>query len=246
MGVAAGDMDRDGDLDLATTNLGANRVFATSSYGALTDVAPELGLTLSHLPEGAHPRVSSWGVSWADLDNDGWLELLVQNGHLLGHPDLANAADTPAAMFVRQRDGRYIDMAPQAGLARQHVVGRAIATADLDGDGDLDVLQTAVNGTAAVFANHSDSDSAWISVDLVGTRDNRDGLGARLTVTADTVRHVRELTPHHGYGSTSSKRLHVGLGPNVDAVDIEVRWPSGQVSTQTAVPVDQRIQVVQP
>ncbi len=140
---------------------------------------------------------------------------------------------------------RFADVAYVEGSDRLED-GRAIGVTDVDGDGRLDVIGWGFEGEALLLINRSPVAGHWLALDLVGTRSNRDAIGARVTVTAGNRTLVREVSPAAGYVSTQSRIVHLGLGEAAVADRIEVRWPSGARTVLRDVAVDRRVTITEP
>jgi hypothetical protein len=205
-----------------------------------------------------------WAAKFADFDDDGWLDLLAATGlrsagagnyipvllEMILTPgvDFADLGSWPpigdrswsgyqqTKLFRNLGTQSFREMAAAAGVDND-LDGRGLGVGDFDGDGRLDFVQTNAGQPALFYRNASPPGGAWIELRLVGTRSNRDAIGARVTVTAGGARWIAEVDGGNGYASQSARRLHFGLGAarRVDAVDI--RWPSGRVE-RVRVPID--------
>jgi hypothetical protein len=183
-----------------------------------------------------------WGVGLVDVDNDGRLDLFVANGHI--HP----AADRSGLgtkylqrklLFHNEGNKRFRHITDEVGggLLVQKA-SRGAAFGDYDGDGDIDVLVINLSDRPTLLRNDTTSANHWITLRLVGTKSNRDGIGARVQLTAGGQKHVVEVRSGGSYLSQNDVRAHVGLGAasRVDAV--EIRWPSGLVETANNLTAD--------
>jgi len=216
-GVTSGDYDNDGDLDLFVTDHGGNRLWRNNGDGTFTDVAGELGLTDS---------LSGWGAGFADVNNDGHLDLYVANGPA-GTGDELNQ---PNRLHVYCGDGRGAceEGASIAGVGHEGS-SRAVAFADYDGDGDLDMYVTNVGAPNVLYRNEIGSGQNWLRARLIGTKSSRNAVGARVTVTtADLVVRTASVGGSGGYMGQNAGELLFGLG-EADRADVKVRWPSGIV-----------------
>jgi hypothetical protein len=238
MGVDAADADGDGWQDLFVTNLsnepnelyrnlGGKGPFATVTYGA--------GLGEPSL------LATGWGTGLYDYDNDGDLDIVVTNGHpmddIMTVSDLLTYAQKPA-LYVNDGRGRFKDAGPAAGdVFGVDDVGRGLAIADYDDDGDLDLALNPNNRPAHLWRNDGGSAAGhWISLKLVGTRSNKDALGAFVTVTAGGRKQVREVRSASSYMSQNDMRLHFGLGTATKVDAIEIRWPNRAKTVETIGP----------
>jgi hypothetical protein len=151
------------------------------------------------------------------------------------------------AVLVNLKDGRFADASAGAGEAfARKAVHRGAAFGDVDNDGRLDVAVTALDGALELWRNVSPAPNHWLSLELVGTRSNRDGLGAKVkAVTAAGTRWAQANTAV-GYGSASDRRVHLGLGSSATVDELTVTWPSGKVQTLKTVAADQALTVREP
>jgi enediyne biosynthesis protein E4 len=228
MGVDAADFDNSGRFGLAVTNfdnevLGLYRPLARGGY---EDVASRAGV-------GASTRSTlGFGCVFADVNLDGRLDLIVANGHIddtvrniRGNIGYAQ----PPHLFVNHGDGTFHDAAAEAGVAfAQARVGRGLAHADIDGDGDVDVLMTTNNGPAVLFRNDVSPGNRGLRLTLVGTKSNRDAIGASVVVTTPDGSQTRLVKGGSSYLSQSELPLTFGLGPRDRADRIVIVWPSGR------------------
>ena len=249
MGLAAGDIDGDGDEDLFVSNwqLEANALYvnnllshnsARSRVATFRDKAVEAGF--------ARPSVgvTGWGVELADFDNDGDLDAAVANGYT--GPDYEGTGicvGQPSHYFENDGEGRFTPAFEQAGGAFTRLLAsRALCAADYDRDGDLDVLLTANNGPARLLVNTTDSNPrrrSWLVLRLRGADGNTHAIGAEVTLTVAGKRLRRTMRAGSGYLSGNPQELHFGLGNATRVDSCTVRWPSGRESTHNINAVDQ-------
>jgi hypothetical protein len=233
MGVDMGDADGDLLPDLWVTNYWAenNNLYRNLGGGVFTDVGTAAGVG------GPNRRQVCFGTGLRDLNNDGWLDLFITNGHALRHPEEA----TPGAgraqtdqLFLNMGKGQFQEVSREAGpwFAIPHV-GRGAAFGDLDNDGDLDILLIPNEGPASLLINDGANRGNWLQIRLIGRRSNRDGIGARIDVTADQRTQRAEVRSAYSYCSANDLRAHFGLGAATRASKVEIHWPSGQVDTFT-------------
>ena len=229
MASVFGDFDNDGFFDLVITNFHdePNRVYKNDGDGFFSDVTYQSGIGsqgLSYL---------SWGADFADLDNDGHIDLFIANGHIDENiaevrPSLTYAQ--PNQLFRNCGDGTFEDVSNQSGeglLLKK--VSRGVAFGDYDNDGDIDILVTNSNQTPDLLRNDTTNQNHWLVFEIIGTQSNRDGIGTRIQVVASGKSQIREVKSGGSYPSHSDMRLHFGLGGAVAADLVEIRWPGGLV-----------------
>jgi enediyne biosynthesis protein E4 len=234
MGTAVGDLDGDGSPDLTVTNFygESTTFFKNLGKGIFADRTAAIGLA------APSRYLLGFGIVLFDVNNDGRLDLAQMNGHVDDHRPRF-PLDMPALLLVGGNDGRLVDITSEAGpVWTVPRLGRALAAGDLDNDGRLDLVSVAQNTPLVFFHNKTAStDVHAVSFVLEGTRSNRDGVGAVVTVTAGG--RWRRAWRYGGgsYQSASDSRLHFGVGRDrIEAV--EVRWPSGRVDLFTHVEVN--------
>lgn len=242
MGVDWGDYDNDGRLDIAVgTFTNEPKVIYHNESGVFSETSEALGLR----PSTMLPL--TFGVKWFDADNDGWLDLMLTNGHV---NDNANAGDPeqqyrqPTQIFRNDRGKRFEDLSSDAGADLQKpIVGRGLAIGDYDNDGRVDALVVDSEGAPLLLHNDSAPVGHWLELTLIGTKSNRDGYGAFVTVTAEGLTQTRLCHADGSYLSSSDKRVHLGLGPAKQADTLTIQWPSGQTDTLRQVAADQRLRI---
>lgn len=228
MGVDSGDYDRDGRLDLLVTTYFAQAVslYRNDGDGLFTVTSGPAGLASATMPYVA------FGTAFADLDNDGWQDLVIANGHVRDNVrefDRSQSYRQPIQVF-RNEKGRYSDVSDSAFASDPgRPVGRGLSTADYDRDGKTDVLICDLEGKALLLHNESES-GHWLQVRLAGSERNRQGLGALVTVTADGQRQVREVKSCGSVLSALDPTAQFGLGDWNGQVEVTVEWPEGGVS----------------
>ena len=227
MGVDAADFDDDGRIDLAVTNFSHdwNTVYRNDGNRTFVDHTFVGGFKDTFLPLG-------WGVKFLDYDNDGWLDLFMANGHIYPevdtHPHLNTTYRQANLLYRNTGGGVFENVSAAAGAGLGIVEGtRGVAATDFDGDGDVDLVLTGMDVPPTLLRNDGGNALSWVSVRLIGSRSNRDAVGARLTLEAGGRRRVRTVNPFGSYQSQSSYGVHFGLG-DADRIDrLVVRWPSG-------------------
>ncbi len=245
MGAAWGDYDNDGLFDLFVTNFADeyNALYKNEGGGFFADVSFAAGI-------GAAPaELVSWGTGFFDYDNDGDRDLFVANGHTYPQADLprVNSSYEQANSLFENRDGRLVEVSAGAGpgfaLRR---VSRGTSFADYDGDGDIDLFVLNLNGPPTLLRNDGDHDNHYLLVRTVGTKSNRDGIGARVIISVGGQTQHAEVQSGGSYLSHNDLRLHFGLGKAERVDRLEVRWPSGAVQVLSDIAVDQVLTVVEP
>jgi hypothetical protein len=243
MGTEFADYDGDGRLDLVVTNheFETHSLFHNDGEGTFTDVTVESGLSAPTLP------YVGFGVAFFDFDNSGQLDLAMANGHVIDNTALFRAGSThaqPKLLFRNTGARRFLEIGRQAGPGFAGAgVGRALVAGDYDNDGDVDLLVTNNGASPDLLRNEGGNRGAALVVRLAGTSSNRDGIGARIAVTAGGRTETREVKSGSSYLGQSDLRVHFGLGPATEVDRLEVRWPSGQVDRTEGVAVNQVVTV---
>jgi hypothetical protein len=234
MGVAAADADGDADLDLIVTNLieETNTYYRNLGDALFEDATAAVGLGVQSMD------LTGFGVALFDLENDGDLDAAVANGAVKRRPSPWDSASTASAgsfwsdyaepnlLFVNAGNGTFVETAA-GSLTATAAVSRAMVAADLDGDGDLDLVTTTLDGPARVYRNEGGNAASWLEVAAIDPALHRDAVGARVTVEAGGKRMVRYASPAGGYLTATGSRVHIGLG-TVEQVDgLVIRWPDG-------------------
>lgn len=182
-----------------------------------------------------------WGTLFVDIDNDGWPDLFMANGHVYPEIDgkgLASTFRERKVLYWNERDGKFRDISLDAGPGiTTPLNSHGVAAADFDNDGAVEILVNNSHDPPSLLKNYGDHGN-WILLKLVGTKSNRDAIGARVTVLADGHQQLKEVRSGSGYISQSDFRLHFGLGRADHVYRIEIRWPSGYVETLTQIPPD--------
>jgi hypothetical protein len=226
MGVAIGDYDRNGTMDIFKTNFAGDTstLYSNTGDGFCEDKTFASGI-------GIHTRWLGWGTGFVDLDNDGWLDLFLCNGHV--YPEVEQL-QTEAGYKQRKvvyrnlGTGRFEDVTAALGPpAMTPKAARGAAFGDFDNDGDVDVVINNVHDTPDLFRVESDPARHWITVKLVGTRSNRSAIGSRLRCLAGGAVQVQEVRGGGSYISQNDLRAHFGLGGAARVERLEVRWPNG-------------------
>jgi hypothetical protein len=244
MGVDWGDYDGDGRLDLfvATYQGEPKSLYRNEGRGLFREVSAGAGLA------PAQPFVA-FGARFADFDNDGWLDLFLANGHVLGPVEKVDPTlsyPQPLQLFHSRGDGTFQEVAAQAGAAlATRIVGRGAATGDWDNDGRVDLVAVDLEGSPVLLHNETENQNHWLRVRLDGAGDNRQGIGARATLRVPGAAHtqLRQATAGGSYLAASDPRLLFGLGDAGAGLELVVRWPSGATSRVRPAGVDREVVV---
>jgi hypothetical protein len=230
MGVDAGDYDADGRLDIIKTNFSQDTptLYHNNGDGSFSDRTFETGL-------GANTRFLGWGALYIDVDNDGWPDIFMVNGHV--YPEIqGHGLDTQyleqKRLFWNERDGKFDDVSLDAGPGvTTPSNSHGLAAADIDNDGSLELLVNNVEGPPSLLKNYGDHGN-WLLVKLVGTKANHDAIGARVTLSAGGHTQMREVRSGGSYISQNEFRLHFGLGQAKKVDWLRVEWPIQLPDTQ--------------
>lgn len=248
MGVSAGDYDLDGNLDIVKTNFAGDTpsLYHNIGGGNFEDATFPAGL-------GKHTQYLGWGVGFFDMDNDGWPDILICNGHV--YPEVEQLRTEAGyaqqkILYRNLRNGRFEDVSSQGGTGMMApVASRGAAFGDYDNDGDIDVAVNTVNDYPQLLRCDSQLGNNWLKIKTIGTKSNRSGIGARLHCVThppgETKPHqqIDEVRSGGSYISQNDLRVHFGIG-KAEKVDLlEIRWPSGVVDTLKDVMPNQLIVV---
>jgi hypothetical protein len=226
MGVAVADYDEDGYVDIAKTNFSDDvpNLYHNNGDGTFTDRVYESGL-------GARTQFLGWGIHFIDVDNDGLKDLLMVNGHV--YPEVEHGSANykyrqPRLLYWNVGGGRFKDLSQSAGAAINETwTSRGSAVGDLDNDGSLEVVINNLDGRPSLLKNFGTKKN-WLQVRCIGTKANRDAVGARVYVYVGD-RHVSgEVQTGSSFLSQNDPRVHVGLGDDTTYQRIEVQWPGGE------------------
>jgi hypothetical protein len=267
MNVDVADYNNDGWLDIYVTNIYDDymkecaMLWQNLGDGTFTDVSQEVGVCDTGW---------GWGAKFGDFDNDGWQDLFVANGlrsagpenyltillpmitapgvdfsDVNSWPDIGNRSWSgyqKKRFFRNLGDGAFREIGAEVGVNNDRD-GRGVAVIDFDNDGRLDLVQTNADQAPILYHNVSQKVGNWIELKLIGTKSNRDGIGARVQVKAGGITQIRELDGGNGYAGESSRRVHFGIGAASKIDHLQVRWPSGRIE-QVEVPIN-RVSYIQ-
>ena len=237
MGSTAADYDGDGNLDLFKTNFSddTSTLYHNNGDGTFSDNTFPAGL-------GLHTQYLGWGTMFFDFDNDSWPDLLLVNGHVYPEVDkykLGSNYEEPRILYHNNGNGTFSDISASAGpgiTARWS--GRGLAIGDLWNNGQLAAVISNMNAHPSLLVNQVHNGNHWVELKTVGTRSNRDGIGARITLKVCKRTLLDEVRSGSSYDSNSDMRVHFGLGGATKIDDVQVRWPSGLVERFPNLAVD--------
>jgi hypothetical protein len=237
MGVAIGDYDRNGTMDIFKTNFAADTstLYANGGDGRCEDRTFEAGM-------GVNTRWLGWGTAFLDLDNDGWLDLFLTNGHV--YPEVRQLKteagyEQRKVVYRNLGNGRFADISEQLGppvtTARP---GRGAAFGDIDNDGQIDVAISNINERPDLFRLSGDARHHWITLQLTGVTSNRNAIGARVRCITSGASQWQEVRGGGSYFSQNDFRVHFGVGLATQIARVEVRWPNGLEESWENLEVD--------
>ncbi len=244
MGVSAADFDGDGLLDIFKTNFDDDvpDLYRNEGDGDFTFRTFDAKL-------GSNLKFLSWGGGFFDYDNDGWPDIFIANGHVYPELETHGHPESPYRqrnlLYHNAGDGTFEDVTSIAGPGLElRRSGRGVAFADIINDGHLDIVVNNQNDPPTLLRNDGGNQNHWVSVRTVGTKSNRDGIGARIVLEAGGRRQIGEVRSGGSYLSQNDLRVHFGLGRATEIDWLEVHWPSGMVDKLVSLPAD-RFLVVQ-
>jgi hypothetical protein len=237
MGVAIGDYDRNGTMDVFKTNFAGDTstLYANLGKGLCDDRTFAGGI-------GVNTRWLGWATGFVDFDNDGWLDLFLANGHV--YPEVAQLQTEAGykqrkVVYLNLGNGRFADVTERLGPpATTPRAARGAAFGDVDNDGDVDVVVNNVHAPPDLFRTESDPARHWVLLKLVGTSSNRSAIGARVALTAGGATQWQEVRGGGSYISQNDTRVHFGLGGAARVERLRVRWPNGQEEDWADLPAD--------
>ena len=238
MGSTIADYDGDGRLDIFKTNFSddTSTLYRNNGNGTFDDVTFAAGL-------GLYTRYLGWGTMFLDFDNDSWPDLLLVNGHVYPEVDkqnLGSSYEEPRILYHNNGNKTFSDISADAGPGITAVrAGRGLAIGDLWNEGRISAVISNMNATPSLLVNQVRSPNHWIGIRTVGTKSNRDGIGARVTVKMGARMLVDEVRSGSSYDSNNDMRVHFGLGAATKVDWVQIRWPSGLTERfENNIPVD--------
>ena len=239
MGVAVGDCDLDGNLDIFKTNFAddTNVLYRNDGKGNFDDITIRSGI-------GVETRYVGWGTGMIDLDNDGYPDLFIATGSV--YPEVERKLPSypfhsPRLVFRNLGDGRFEELVEEAGpgVADAHA-SQGCAFGDFDNDGDIDILVMNMNELPSLLRNDVTSGGHWLKVLLVGSKTNHSAIGSRVTASYGKLRQSQEVMAQSSFYSVNDRRLHFGLGPETTA-DLSIRWTNGTIESMQRVAANQLV-----
>jgi enediyne biosynthesis protein E4 len=239
MCISLADYNNDGWLDLYISDFqgSSDHIWKNDGSGLFDEVSDSVGLTVPT------KTVLSFGGGFFDYDNDGWLDLFIANGHV--YPEIEQS--TPEvhykqtnSLFHNDGNGKFIEVSKTSGdgFETPHI-GRGVGFADFDNDGFMDLVVANNNDPPSLLHNGGGNGNHFVSFKLIGTKSNRDAIGARLKLTAGGLNQIREIQSGGSYMSQSDLRALFGLGASSKIERLEISWPSGAKQVFADFPADQ-------
>ena len=230
MGVAIGDFDRNGTMDVFKTNFAGDTstLYSNLGDGHCEDRTFAAGI-------GTNTRWLGWGTGFVDFDNDGWLDLFLSNGHV--YPEVAQLKTEAGykqrkVIYRNLGTGKFRDITAEVGPpATEAKAGRGAAFGDYNDDGQVDVAIANVNDVPDLYRLNGNAANHWVTLKLVGVASNRDAIGARVRCVTGGVEQSQEVRGGGSYLSQNDFRVHFGLGAATRVERVEVRWPNGREET---------------
>jgi hypothetical protein len=243
MGIDASDVDRDGWQDVYITHLDfeLNRLYRNNHNGTFDDATYSSGIGNKAI------LLSGVSMKFIDYDNDGWPDILQVNGAMVDNVELYHSEVSykePLLMFRNIGKGQFEKVSESLGPDfMRPIAGRGLATADFDNDGDIDIALNNRGEVPSLLRNDGGNANNWLEILLIGTKSNRDGIGASLKLTSEGLVEVEQAKGGMGYMSASDPRIHFGLGKRAKIESLEITWPSGKIDRLTDVPVNKILAV---
>ncbi len=242
MGIACGDVNHDGQLDLFVTNFydEYNTLYLQKSNANFEVASRRYKLLESSL------NILGFGTQFGDFNHDGWLDLVVVNGHVDDFRSEGMAYQMPAQVLINR--GNRFEWQPAATSGKYFElprVGRALASWDYDRDGKLDLVATHIDQPLAVLRNTTTTEGAWLELELIGTTNDRDAIGAYVEINAGDKKWTAAVTAGDGYECANEKIIHVGLGQAARVDEVIVNWPSGKTENFGPFDIRRRSQLIE-
>jgi enediyne biosynthesis protein E4 len=244
MGVDFRDFNNDGYPDIAVVALDTETfpLYQNDRKGGFVEVTAKSGMSLLSNP------MAGYSANIADFDNDGWKDIFVSRGDVQSPAMAARRhIDQPNTVFRNLPGGKWSALTEEAGFAavpaKRH---RGSAFGDFNHDGKLDLVVTALSAPAEIWMNDSPGENHWLELSLQGTRSNRDGIGAKIRISAGGQSQFNHVTTASGYASSSAGPVHFGLGAAKVVDELEIRWPSGTIQKLKNLPADQILHLKEP
>ncbi len=237
MGTTVADYNGTGRLDIFKTNFSDDTptLYRNNGDGTFDDVTVTAGL-------GLHTQYLGWGTMFFDFDNDGWPDLILVNGHVYPEVDtrhLGSSYEEPKVLYHNTGHGTFTDISASAGTGITTAsAGRGLAIGDLWNNGQQSAVISNMNSMPSLLVNQTPSKNHWVELKTVGTKSNRDGIGAKISVKAGARTMVDEVRSGSSYISNNDMRVHFGLGATTKIDWVRVRWPSGLTERFDKVSVD--------
>jgi len=235
MSAEFADIDLDGLVDIIVPDMAYSCVYKNSGAGYFEEMSARMGVA------AACGQYTSWSANYFDFDQDGYGDLFISNGHphrLIGQEDL---------LLLNDAGQRFINVSSDLGPDFQEkFVGRGSAVGDYDNDGDFDIVVLNLNARPRLLRNDGGNRNNWLMLELVGTESNRDGIGARVRLTAGGKTQTKWRVSGSGYLSKSDSRMHFGLGNAERVESIEISWPNGRTQTIDGARVNQLMTITEP
>ncbi|HKY26491.1 MAG TPA: CRTAC1 family protein [Pyrinomonadaceae bacterium] len=238
MGIAIGDYLHTGRFAIFVTNFAEeyNTLYRNEGNYDFTDVS-----MAANVAQVSRPYVG-WGTGFFDLDNDGWLDLLVVNGHVYPQIDTLPSGARyrqPKLLHMNQANGTFCDASRQAGAALSAPrASRGAAFGDLDNDGHVDIVVNDLDGPPMILRNEGGDANHWVTLELATTQANRLAIGARVKIVTGDLVQMEEVRSGGSYLSQNDLRIHFGLGKYTNIDLIEIRWPSGKTEVIKGLTAD--------